>query len=42
MMIVSDDFKWTLYFKINMMIESALTLALASVITYDHKWRSKW
>jgi hypothetical protein len=35
MMIVSDDHKCTLYYKIIMTIASALTLVLASV-NYDH------
>jgi len=32
--IISDDCKWTLYYKIIMMIVSALPLALESVINY--------
>ncbi len=37
-MIVSDDHKWTLYYKIIMTILSALLLALTSVVNYDPKW----
>ncbi len=35
--IVSDDHKWCLYYKWSFI----LVLALASVVNYDCKWRSK-
>ncbi len=41
-MIVSDDCKWALYFKIIKIIVSELTFALASVINDDRKWRNNW
>ncbi len=37
-MIVIDDRKWNIYYIINIIIESALLLALASVINYHRKW----
>ncbi len=39
MTIISDDCKWTLYYKIIMMIGSGLPFVLASVVNYDPKWR---
>ncbi len=38
-MIVSDDHKWCLYYKMCFTLAVAYALALASVITYDRKWR---
>ncbi len=36
-MIISDDCKWSLYYKCIMAL--ALTLDLATVVNYDCKWR---
>ncbi len=38
MSIISDDHKNTVYYKIIRTILSALPLALAKVISYNHKW----